>query len=216
MSSLTRVIKAMQILGILPFVVKGKKHLKPDSVKKMKVSQLMWIWCIFVRVVYVATQSVFACYSSKHMESFADSISMYGINILFYTFIFNTLWAPVKWKTNLLLLNHLLKLKRMVGCSEYQRSNPNATTLSIFAVTVLIILICRSLYIFLPNSDLFIGISVMLVTTYYLALVVVQVMFFKICCLTIEDCVPDLTCTSYITSMKSYTFATKAVRTRGA
>ena len=216
MCSLVRVIRAMQILGIVPFVVKGKKHLRPDSVKRMKVSQLMWIWCIFVRVVYVATHSVFAYDSSKHMISLTSSITMYGINILFYTFVFNTLWAPVKWKTNLVLLNHLLRLERMVGSTENQRSNPNATTLSIFAVIVLTVVISRSLYLFLPNSDLFIGISVLLVTTYYLALVVVQVMFFKICCYTIENCVPDLTCTSYVTSMKSYTFATKAVRTGGA
>ena len=205
-SSLTMTITALQIFGIVPHEVKKKKA--SENEQKMEVSQLMWIWCIVVRVLYVAALSVIVYDQIKiAFPSYFLLIMKIGPNSLYLLLPYNVLFAPLQWKSNLILHNHLLRLKHRTQALKFKSLTKSRAVFVFFCVLQFLLNI---LFAFEKSYNLFYIIMFIYLNTYFLILIVLQVIFFQCCCSTIEDFVPDTP--SSLPDMKFYTSSIELVR----
>ena len=188
-----KIFTAFQIFGVLPCVVKKIKSSESGDLIRMEVSQLMWIWCLLLRVLYVVGQSVTISeimYNPTH--SHVAFFSTAGAFLMNYLITFNIFFAPLKWKSNILLLNHLLRLRCRIGCMRHQNNSITKSRV-VFGLSLAILLVLTSKTLSVPGNSFFFKTIKTFAGIYYLILVVLQVMFFQYCCSTIENYTPDVT-----------------------
>ena len=207
-SFLTMTIMALQVLGIVPYTAKKKKT--SENEQKMEVSQLMWIWCIVVRVLYVVAFSVIAYDQLQEAIRLNNSINLVlGSYTPYFLLPYNVLFAPLQWKSNLILHNHLLRLKHRTQALKSKKKSLTKSR-AVFVFFSVLQFLLNSSVAYLGNESFFFNVMYLYLTIYFLVMVVLQVILFQCCCSTIEDFVPD-TSISFI-EMKSYTSSVKTVR----
>ena len=212
-SFLMTTIKFLQIFGIVPCVVKDIESLEGGPAKKVEVSQLMWIWCILLRVFYVVGFSLMVYdIMAFDIQSYATLLSVLGVSFLYHSFPFTAMTAPLRWKSNILLLNNLIWLDRR---ASYPRQGNRLMTKvrAVFVFSASAIFLHTASFVLQVKSDLFRNTIVIFFSSYFLAMVGAQILFFECSCSTLENSVPGVT--SSLTDIKTCVYYVKKVRIKG-
>ena len=222
-SFLDATIMALQIFGIVPCVAKGKGSLKKDcsrrknseetvGILRMEVSDLMCIWCLFLRVLYLVGLIFIV---EQSLNDFSDKfplLSIIGIPFLCTTLPFNSLYAPLKYKTNIRLLNKLLELKTIYCYKTVGIENISRETCSV--IILLIIWLLAACFDAISTTSLVWVEKVFMVfaASYFFGILAVQVLFFECCCSVLTESVPNLKFPQNQTEMNNYASAVKKVK----
>ena len=188
-----KTITALQIFGALPCVAKCLDSSHSGDIVRMEVSQPMWSWCLLLRVLYVVGHSVITLETMhQNITSYVTFFARAGTFLMYYLMTFNIFFAPLKWKSNIRLLNHLLQLRYRIGYSK-QQNNSMTKSRAVFGFSVVVLLVYTSMTLLVPIYGFFFKTIVTFVGIYFLIQVVLQVMFFQYSCSTIENYVPAVT-----------------------
>ena len=119
---LASTIWALQIFGIVPCVSKMRGNFSGNSKRdekqplkscvniKLKSSRLMLLWCTVLRVPYVIGIVIVLQEYRKAQKGQFD-LTQIMLPMIFFVFVYNALFSPLKWRTNIRLLKQLLKVE---------------------------------------------------------------------------------------------------------
>ena len=204
-SVVTSTFRALQFFGIVPCVLKkdtrparcslGQKlngHFTESAGNlKLEFSQKMCIWCVALRVIYVAG---FSCTfdKAKYLLYISSSFADIMTPVLYFLLVYNALYAPLKWKTNIRLLRLLLKLENR--SKKTKKESCKSSNINRFILlSIILMMIYLSYQIFFSRSFLWWEkCFIMFTASYVIALTMLQFLFFKCCCSTMAESVPGI------------------------
>ena len=197
-------ITALQMFGIVPCVTEKIDFIKDDIHgqcskkkdiygRKLEISPLLCIWCLLLRIAYIIGCSLVIKQGFGNTQNTEQFVN-FSKAVIFVTFPYSALTAPLKCKANILLLNRFQRWKN----SEINQSSSDQYSAKTLRLVIVAMMTMTGFIYFLSGLDqtnrllMVESYIIMFAYTYFFVMIVMQVLLFHFCCSAMVGIVPDI------------------------